>query len=101
MNIGQSIKLCRAGRRMSQNDLAQQADCSVSYLSMLENNKRDPTFSTLNNIANALRIPISILFFIAAESGDLNGMDKDLQSELALIALDLLNERVSDNSTSV
>lgn len=64
MNIGQSIKLCRAGRRMSQTDLAQQADCSVSYLSMLENNKRDPTLSTLSNIANALKIPISVLFLL-------------------------------------
>jgi len=59
---------------------------------MLENNKRDPTLSTLNSIASALNIPVSIIFFIAAEAGDLNGIDKGLQGELARTALELLND---------
>lgn len=92
MNVGQAIKLCRTQRGISQTDLAQQAECSVSYLSMLENNKRDPTLSTLENIADALGIPVSIIFFLAAEASDLKGIDKNLQGELARTALDLLNE---------
>ncbi|APS30906.1 helix-turn-helix domain-containing protein [Pectobacterium brasiliense] len=92
MNIGQAIKLCRTRRGISQTDLANKAECSVSYLSMLENNKRDPTLSTLTKIATALKLPVSIIFFIAAETGDLNGMDKGLQGELARTALELLNE---------
>ncbi|EPF4548799.1 helix-turn-helix domain-containing protein [Klebsiella aerogenes] len=92
MNIGQAIKLCRTRREISQTDLARKAECSVSYLSMLENNKRDPTLSTLNSIASALNIPVSIIFFIAAEAGDLNGIDKGLQGELARTALELLND---------
>ncbi|ETS33410.1 transcriptional regulator [Photorhabdus temperata] len=92
MNIGKAIKLCRTRRGISQTDLAQKAECSVSYLSMLENNKRDPTLSTLNSIATALNIPVSIIFFIAAEAGDLNGIDKGLQGELARTALELLND---------
>lgn len=92
MNVGQAIKLCRTQRGISQTDLAQQAECSVSYLSMLENNKRDPTLSTLESIADALGIPVSIVFFLAAEASDLKGIDKSLQGELARTALDLLNE---------
>lgn len=92
MNVGQAIKLCRTQRGISQTDLAQQAKCSVSYLSMLENNKRDPTLSTLESIADALGVPVSIIFFLAAEAGDLKGIDKNLQGELARTALDLLNE---------
>lgn len=92
MNVGQAIKLCRTQRGISQTDLAQQAECSVSYLSMLENNKRDPTLSTLESIADALGIPVSIIFFLAAEANDLKGIDKSLQGELARTALDLLNE---------
>lgn len=96
MNIGQAIKMCRTRRGASQSALAQQADCSVSYLSMLENNKRDPTLSTLNKIAQALRVPVGILFFLAAEGNELSGMDKTLQGDLARTALELLNEPVSD-----
>lgn len=85
MNIGQAIKLCRTRRGISQTDLARKAECSVSYLSMLENNKRDPTLSTINSIASALNIPVSIIFFIAAEAGDLNGIDKGLGENLRVL----------------
>ena len=92
MNIGQAIKMCRTRRGVSQTDLALRADCSVSYLSMLENNKRDPTLSTLTKIAQALNIPIGILFFLASERDELTGMDKELAGELARTALELLSE---------
>ena len=92
MNIGQAIKMCRTRRGVSQTDLALRADGSVSYLSMLENNKRDPTLSTLTKIAQALNIPIGILFFLASERDELTGMDKELAGELARTALELLSE---------
>jgi transcriptional regulator with XRE-family HTH domain len=92
MNIGKAIKLCRTQRGIPQTDLAQQAECSVSYLCMLENNKRDPSLSTMTRIANALHIPIGIIFFLGAEGNDLTGIDKELQGELARTALKLLKE---------
>lgn len=96
MNVGQAIKMCRIRRGISQADLARDAECSVSYLSLLENNKRDPTLSTLTKIAHALHVPIGILFFLGAESGELIGIDKNLQGDLARTALELLKEPVND-----
>ena len=96
MNVGQAIKLCRTRRGISQADLARQAECSVSYLSMLENNKRDPTLSTMTKIAHALRIPVGIIFFLGAEGDDLTGIDKSLQGDLARTALELLNEPINN-----
>ena len=96
MNVGQAIKLCRTRRGISQADLARQAECSVSYLSMLENNKRDPTLSTMTKIAHALHMPVGSIFFLGAEGDDLTGIDKSLQGDLARTALELLNEPVSD-----
>jgi transcriptional regulator with XRE-family HTH domain len=92
MNIGSAIQTCRTKRRLSQAELARRAECSVSYISMLENSQRDPTISTVNKIAQALGVPVEILFFIGAEKGELAGLDKDLAGQLALTALDLLNE---------
>jgi len=63
---------------------------------MLENNKRDPTLSTLTKIAHGLGVPMGILFFLAAEREELGGMDKELAGELARTALELLSEPVSD-----
>jgi len=95
MNVGQAIKMCRTRRGVSQTDLAQRAECSVSYLSMLEN-KRDPTLSTLTKIAHSLNVPMGILFFLAAEREELGSIDKELAGDLARTALELLSEPFSD-----
>lgn len=91
MNLGKAIHTCRVKRGLSQAELARRADCSVSYLSMLENSKRDPTMSTVQSIATALGVPIEILFFLGAEKGELAGIDKELAGQLALTALELLD----------
>ncbi len=93
MNLGRAIQMCRVRRQLSQADLARLAGCSVSYLSMLENSKkRDPTLSTITSIAEGLRVPVEILFFLGAESGELAGINKDLAGQLAMTALELLND---------
>lgn len=93
MNIGSAIQMCRTRRQLSQAELARLAGCSISYLSMLENSKkRDPTLSTITKIAEGLRIPVEILFFLGADKGELAGINKDLAGQLAMTALELLNE---------
>lgn len=101
MNVGQAIKMCRTRRGVSQTVLASLASCSVSYMSMLENNKRDPTLSTLTKIAHALNVPIGILFFLAAEREELGTMNKDLAGDLARTALELLSEQPINNQLPI
>jgi transcriptional regulator with XRE-family HTH domain len=60
---------------------------------MLENSKRDPTLSTIERIAAALNVPVEILFFLGAEKGELAGINKELAGQLALTALELLDEK--------
>jgi len=98
MNVGQAIKMCRSRRGLSQAELARRAHCSVSYLSLLENNQRDPTLSTVEKIAVALSVPVGILFFLAADKNDISGMDKELAGQLARTALELLSETNSQPS---
>lgn len=92
MNIGNAILLARTKRKLSQAALAERAGISVSYLSMLERSKRDPALSTLKRVANALGMPLEILFFLGAESGELTGLNRELAGQLAYAALELLNE---------
>jgi transcriptional regulator with XRE-family HTH domain len=96
MNLGKAIQTSRQRRKLSQETLAKLAGCSVSYLSMLENSKRDPTISTVEKIAAALKIPVEILFFLAAEKGELAGINKELAGQLALTALELLDEKAPE-----
>lgn len=92
MNIGNAIQLCRVKRKLTQGQLAKRADCSVSYLSMLENSERsDPTLSKIKKIAEALNVPMEILFFLAADKGQLASVDRELAGQLAIAALELLD----------
>lgn len=87
MNVGQAIRICRTQRGVSQSTVANSAQCSVSYLSMLENNKRDPTLSTITKIAKALHVPVSLLFVLAADQDKLGAINEPLTDQLMQSAL--------------
>jgi transcriptional regulator with XRE-family HTH domain len=93
MNLGKSIKLCRTNRGLSQEDLANRIGMSVSYISLIEQGKRDPAISTIEEVASALGIPVSLLTFLAAEPDELRGVPEDVRDKLAGVALRLLNAR--------
>lgn len=90
MNLGKAIKLCRTQKNMKQSDLADSAQISVSYLSLIEQGKRDPNFSTVQQIAVALNVPISILAFLAAEQGEIDDISPELAEKLSHTALKLI-----------
>ncbi|THF65006.1 helix-turn-helix transcriptional regulator [Pseudothauera nasutitermitis] len=98
MNVGQAIRLCRTQRGVSQSAIATRANCSVSYLSMLENNKRDPTLSTVTKIAEALHVPVGLLFVLAADQNDLGEIDEHIAEQLMQSALASLE--TSANTTT-
>jgi transcriptional regulator with XRE-family HTH domain len=98
MNLGKAIKLCRTQKDMKQSELADLAQISVSYLSLLEQGKRDPNISTVENIATALNIPISILVFLAAERGEIPDISQELAEKLSYTALQLIG--ASNNGSS-
>ena len=53
MNIGRAIKLCRNQKGFTKTKLAENSGLSVSYLTLLEQGKRDPNLSTLEKICLA------------------------------------------------
>jgi transcriptional regulator with XRE-family HTH domain len=95
MNLGRAIALCRKQRNLNQAALAKRAGMSVSYLSLLERNERkDPTLSTVQRLAEALHVPTGILFFLAAEDTELAGLSSEVKEKLSVAALSLLHEPV-------
>lgn len=92
MNLGHAIKLCRTQKGLTQSELAKLADISVSYLSLLESNKRDPNFSTVRKISSAINIPFSVLVFLAADRSELATLEKELVEKMSYTALELIHE---------
>lgn len=70
-DVGKKIRQlrhARIGDRLTQEELAQKARISVSFLSMIERGERSPHLETLWRIASALEVPLVDLFH-----GDLAG----------------------------
>lgn len=57
--IGTAIKELRERQGIGLNQLAKQAGIAPSVLSYIENENRDPRFSTLCKLAKALRVSVS------------------------------------------
>src|SRR5271154_3917823 len=59
--IGKRVRYLRRVKRMTLNDLADAAGCSVSLLSRVENDVVTPSLSTLHRLCHALGTSVSAL----------------------------------------
>jgi transcriptional regulator with XRE-family HTH domain len=65
MSVGRAAKFARVAAGIKQKDLADRLDVSPNYLSLVENDKREPSISFLRNLAGELAIPLGLLFLNA------------------------------------
>ncbi|STY62594.1 helix-turn-helix domain-containing protein [Mannheimia haemolytica] len=93
MNIGKALKLCRTQKGLTKTKLAENSNISVSYLTLLEQGKREPNISTINEICKALQIPPSILIFLASDSSEQQGISLELAEKLSHLALFLMEHK--------
>ena len=96
IKIGNAIKLCRQQKRLGQAELAAKSSISAAYLSLVEQNKRDPPLSTIERIATALDVPITILAFLAADADSLPGFSQELTDKISSVALSLIRKPANE-----
>jgi len=63
VNIGKGIKFVRVAAGLRQGDMAKMLDISQNYLSLLENNKANPSIALVKKISNTFGIPPGFLFW--------------------------------------
>jgi transcriptional regulator with XRE-family HTH domain len=61
-DFGKRIRALRIKANLTQEQLAELANISVDFLSMVERGINAPSFDTLEKIANALHVPVRELF---------------------------------------
>ncbi len=59
--LGQNIKQIRLRRKMSQGDICRALDMDRSYMSAIENGKKNITIQQLERLAQALGVPVDKL----------------------------------------
>lgn len=68
--LGQVIHFIRTVRQIDQAELAQKSGLSNQYISMLENDLRDPRFSSLTALAEALGVTRSFMMMLMEEEDE-------------------------------
>jgi transcriptional regulator with XRE-family HTH domain len=67
VNVGQRLRELRLERNLSIRALAERSRLNVNTFSLIENGKTSPSVSTLQQIAQALQVPISAFFETAKD----------------------------------
>jgi transcriptional regulator with XRE-family HTH domain len=62
IDVGRRLRELRAIRDLSLRTLAEQSGLNVNTLSLIENRHTSPSVSTLQQLAQALQVPISVFF---------------------------------------
>jgi transcriptional regulator with XRE-family HTH domain len=75
MSVGRAVRFARVAAGLKQKELAHRLDVSPNYLSLVENDKRDPSLSFLRKMAREMAIPLGVLF-LNVES-DLSGVSPE------------------------
>lgn len=92
MNIGAAIKICRTSKGLRLQDVANKMGISTSYLSLVEQNKREPNLDFLERAATSLEIPLSILIFIGNDNTKFKEISPELYEKISNIAYELIME---------
>lgn len=78
MNIGLAIRSIRKNLGMAQWDLAERCSISQTSLSQVETGLKKPSYKTLTRVCGALDIPLSVIYLVAMEEGDVPANKKGI-----------------------
>jgi len=63
MSVGKTIKLLRVSSGLKQKELAAKVRVTPNYLSLVENNKREPSMSFLRALSKELDLPMGLFLW--------------------------------------
>jgi len=97
MNIGAIIRKYREKENLTQKEFSADVDITSTYLSAIENGRKEPSLSLIKKICEILGTPSEVLFWDAFEVDDaLQGDDKKIV-EMAKIIIKNYYETVNKN----
>lgn len=83
MEIGKTIKVLRVAAGLKQTELARRVGVTPNYLSLVENERREPSLSFLRSVSEELDVPVGLLF-LSVDTGK-TAMSKEKQALLKRI----------------
>ena len=68
-SIGANIRKCRLSKKLRQEDLAEKANLSVTYIGMIERGEKTPSVETLVTILNAMGVSADVVLCDVLDAG--------------------------------
>jgi transcriptional regulator with XRE-family HTH domain len=62
MGVGQTIRYLRQSAGLKQSELADRLEVSANYISLVENDRREPSLPFLRRLSEDLGVPLGLLF---------------------------------------
>jgi transcriptional regulator with XRE-family HTH domain len=84
MNYGKALRIGRAIAGMEQRQLANAAGLNPSHISLIEKGTRNPSVRAIGKLSRALDIPEPLFNMLAAEAGDLRGIEEQDFQRIAI-----------------
>ncbi|MBK9567158.1 MAG: helix-turn-helix domain-containing protein [Saprospiraceae bacterium] len=85
MGLGEQIKKVRLAKGLSQKEVVLSADIEKAQFSRIENDKTDPSYSTIEKIAKAMGCTLTELFSNGEQVLDIHSIDKSLMEKVAIL----------------
>lgn len=98
MKIGNAIEEIRKLKKVTQLELATKSNITQSYLSLIENNKKEPNLKTLKEISNSLNIPLPFLLLFSVDNEDISESKQQTFSVILPLLKSLLKEYTKDGN---
>ena len=99
MTIGQTLKLLRVAAKIKQSELSSDLGISGNYLSMVENDRREPSLTLLKKFAQRLDVPLGYLLWRAL-SDEESEEAEELRSQMDGLLTTILRHNNNGNETS-
>lgn len=91
MKLGNTIKELRKLKHMNQEVLAKKCGITQAYLSLIENDKKEPNLVTLKVISKGLDTPLPLIFFLSMTEDDVSESKKAMFAQINPSIKDLVN----------
>lgn len=82
MQFGKTLKLIRVLKGLKQKELAEKLGVSPNYLSLIENDRREPSLSFIKALSKGLDVPVSFLFLDNINEENMTAEQKTLFEKL-------------------
>lgn len=95
------MKFARIAAGIKQKDMADRLDVSPNYLSLVENDKRDPSVPLLRNLASEIGIPLGLLFHnFDGDSGEVSPEERALLLRIQDLIFQIQQIRLHNEAAS-